>query len=159
MVRRWGRTPVASLALQSSAGSVVVQRGGNYIQFIDFWVVSAQYLATHPGTIKRYITGFAEAAQYVRAHPDETADMMQQVKGVSRETVRAAVGFLDPDVHVSKATVLTSQQGFDFAIKIGALRQAPAFAEMFDLRILNQVEREHPELFNDLPPIADAQKF
>jgi len=96
----------------------------------------------------------------VRAHPDETTDiMMQQVRGVSRETVRAAVGFLDPDVRVSKATVLTAQQGFDFAIKIGALRQGPTFAEMFDLRILNQVEKEHPELFKGLPPITDAQKL
>ncbi len=152
--------PVASQALQSASGSIVVQRGGNHIQFIDLRVVSSRYLATHPGTIKRYIAAFAEAAQYVRAHPDETTDiMMQQVRGVSRETVRAAVGYLDTDVRVSKATVQTAQQGYDFAIKIGALKQAPTFEEMFDLRILRQVERERPELFRDLPPIPDAQKL
>jgi len=152
--------PIASQALQATKDSLVVQRGGNHIQFIDLRVVSSQYLATHPGTIKRYITAFAEAAQYVRAHPDETTDiMMQQVKGISRETVRAAVGFLDTDVRVSKATVQTAQLGYDFAIKIGALKQGPTFEEMFDLRILRQVERERPELFKDLPPIPDAQKL
>lgn len=152
--------PVVSQALQATGGSIVVQRGGNHIQFIDLRVVTSRYLATHPGTIKRYITAFAEAAQYVRAHPDETTDiMLQQVKGISRETVRAAVGYLDPDVRVSKATVQTAQQGFDFASKIGALKQAPAFEEMFDLRILRQVEREHPELFRGFPPIPDALRL
>lgn len=152
--------PVASQALQLANGSIVVERGGNHTQFIDLRVVSPRYLATHPGTIKRYITAFAEAAQYVRAHPDETTDiMMQQVKGVSREMVRAAVGFLDTDVRISRATVQTAQQGYDFAIKIGALKRAPTFEEMFDTRILRQVEREHPELFRDLPPIPDALKL
>lgn len=152
--------PVASQALQLARGSVVVERGGNHTQFIDLRVVSPRYLVTHPGTIKRYVTAFAEAAQYVRAHPDETTDiMMQQVKGLSRETIRQVVGFLDADVRISRATAQTAQQGYDFAIKLGALKQAPSFEDMFDIRILRQVEHEHPELFNDLPPIPDALKL
>ncbi len=152
--------PVASQALQSTSDAFVVQRGGNHIQYIDLRVVSSQYLATHPGTIKRYIAAFAEAAQYIRAHPDETTNIvMQYVKGVSREAVRTGVGYLDPDMRVSKATVQAAQQGYDFAIKIGALKQAPAFEEMFDLRILRQVEREHPELFRDLPPVPEALRL
>ncbi|MBI4277694.1 MAG: hypothetical protein HY660_04490 [Armatimonadetes bacterium] len=43
--------------------------------------------------------------------------------------------------------------------KIGALKQAPTFEEMFDVRILRQVEREHPEFFRDLPPIPNALKL
>ena len=152
--------PFASQVLQSTSDAIVVQRGGNHIQFLDLWVVSSQYLATHPGTIKRYITAFAEASQYAQAHSDETTDiMMQQLKGVSRAAVKAAVGFLDTDVRVSKATVQAAQQGYDFAIKIGALKQAPTFEEVFDLRILRQVEQQHPELFRDLPPIPDALKL
>jgi sulfonate transport system substrate-binding protein len=153
--------PAAAQIYRSTSDAIVVERGGNHIQFVDLRVVSSQYLATHPGTIKRYIAAFAEAAQYVRAHPDETTDIMiqQQLKGFSRETVRAAIGFLDPDVRVSKATAQAAQEGSDFAIKIGALQRAPTFEEMVDLTILRQVERERPELFKDLSPIPDSVKL
>ncbi len=149
---------LASQALELTSDAFVVQRGGNHIQFLDLRVVSPQYLATHPGTIKRYVTAFAEAAQYVRTHPDETTDILMQ-QGVSRAAVRAAVGFLDPDMRVSKATVQALQEGYDFAIKIGALKRAPTFEEMFDIRILRQVEREHPELFRGLPPVPEALRL
>ncbi len=153
--------PGASRILNSTSGAILVQRGGNHMQWLTLRVVSSRYLATHPGTIKRYITAFAEAAQFVRAHPDETTDIMiqQQFKGLGRELVRAAVGFLHPDVRISKVTVHAAQASSDFAIKIGALRQTPPVEEMFDIRILRQVEQEHPELFRDLPPIPEAQKL
>ncbi len=151
--------PGASRILNSTSGAIVVQRGGNHMQWLHLRVVSPQYLATHPGTIKRYITGFAEAAQFVRAHPDETTDIMiqQQFKGLGRELVRTAVGFLNPDVRISKVTGHAAQASSDFAIKIGALKQAPTFE--VDIRILRQVEREHPEFFRDLPSIPEALKL
>lgn len=156
-----GPEPGATRILQSTSGALLIQRGGNYMQFLELRVASSQYLATHPGTIKRFITAFAEAAQFVRAHPDETTDIMiqQQAKGFPRELIRATFGFLHQDVRVSKVTIQAAQAGSDFAMKIGALRQAPTFEEMFDLRILRQVEREHPELFRDLPPIPDALRL
>jgi hypothetical protein len=36
---------------------------------------------------------------------------------------------------------------------------ASATSERWHLRIVRQVEREHPEFFSDLPPIANAQKL
>lgn len=153
--------PNAARILRATSGAIIVQRGGNHMQFLELRVVSPDYLAANPDTIKRYIAAFAEAAQFVRAHVDETTDIMIQhhLKGLSREIVRAAVGFLNPDVRVSKATVGAAQEGSDFAIAIGALKQAPTFEEMFDLRTLRQVERDHPELFKDLPPVPDALKL
>jgi sulfonate transport system substrate-binding protein len=153
---------IVSQALQLSPDAFVVQRGGNHINLIDLRIVSPRYLATHPGTIRRFITAFAEAAQYARLHLDETTDIMteRRVQGaVSRERVRAALGFVRLDPRVSRVTVQAAQEGYDFAIKIGTLRRAPTFEEMFDIRILHQVEREHPELFRDLPPIPDALKL
>ncbi|MHB8730353.1 MAG: ABC transporter substrate-binding protein [bacterium] len=153
--------PGASRIVRATDGASVVQRGGDHMQFLELRVVSAEYLATHPGTMKRYITAFAEAAQFVRAHPGETTDIMvrQQLKGVPRELAQATVGLLHPDVRISKVTAEAAQAGSDFAVKIGALRRAPAFQEMFDPRILREVEQEHPEFFRDLPPIPDALKL
>lgn len=153
--------PGASRILSAMSDAVVIQRGGNFMQFLELRVVSAQYLATHPGTVKRYATGFAEAAQFVRMHPEETTNTMirEQFPGVARDSVRAAIGLLHADVRISKVTAQAAQAGSDFAIKIGTLRSAPSFEEMFDLRTLRQVEREHPEIFGDLRPIPDALKM
>ncbi len=152
--------PTASLVLESTRDAIVVQRGGNYVQFLTLEVVASQYLATHPGTINRYIAAFAEAAQYVRSHRDETTDvLMPRITGVSRAAIRAAVGVADPDMRVSKITVQAAQQSYDFAVNIGLLTAAPTFAEIFDLRILGQIQREYPGLFRDLPPIPDTLKL
>lgn len=144
-----------------TVGGTLVQRDGNHMQFLELQAASARYLATHPGTITRYLTAFAETAQFVRTHPDETTDIMihQQLNNVPRDLVRAAVGYLIRDVRISKVTVQGAQAGSEFAVKIGALRQPPTFREMFDPRILRQVEREHPEFFRDLPPIPDALRL
>ena len=150
----------ASIAIESTPDAVVVQRGGNHMQFLSLEVVNARYLATHPGTVARYTAAFAEAAQYVRSHRAETADLlMRNFTGVTPAAVRNAVGIANPDMRVSRITMQGAQQSYDFAIKIKLLKQAPTFEEMFDLRILRQVEREHPELFRDLPPVPEALKL
>ncbi len=152
--------PATSQILNATSDAFVVQRGGNHIQYLILRVVSSQYLATHPGTIKRYITAFAEAAQYVRAHSEETADIvLPQLPGLSRATLQTIGGFPNPDVRVSKVTSRAAAQGYDFAIKIGVLTRAPTLEEMFDTRILRQVEREHPEFFKDLMAIPELLRL
>jgi len=39
-------------------------------------------------------------------------------------------------VRISKVTARAAQEGSDFAIRIGSLKTAPAFEEMFDLDAL-----------------------
>lgn len=153
--------PNATRILESAGGAVFVQRGRSRMDFLELRVVSPEYLAANPDAVARYLAASAEAAQFVRTHREESTDILiqQHLKGLSREAVRIAVGFLNPDVRVSKATVRGAQEGSDFAIKIGALKRPATFEEMFDLRALEQVEREHPELFKDLPPIPDTLKL
>ncbi len=150
----------ASQILQGVSDAIVVERGGNHIRFGNLQFVSSRYLATHPGTMKRYITAFAEASQFVRVHPDETTDvLMQYIKGADRQTMRTDLGRFRLDPRISKASVHAAQEAYDFAIKIGTLKRAPTFEEMFDIGILHQVERERPELLRDLPPIPDSLKL
>jgi ABC-type nitrate/sulfonate/bicarbonate transport system substrate-binding protein len=151
----------ASRIRETVGGAILVGRGGNYMQFLELRVVTPEFLSAHSQVLKRYVTGFAEAAQFVRGHLDETTDIMMQqhLKGMNRELVRAGLGFLHADPRVSKVTARAVEEGSDFAIRIGALKTAIAFEEMFDVNILREVEREHPELFSDLPPIPDALKL
>lgn len=153
---------VALRVVQTVPDAFVVYRGGSHIQFLDFRLVIPRYIGTNPGTIRRYTIAFAEAAQFTRMHPDEATDLLMNdvfFRGLSRENVRTALGFQSFDMRVSKATIRAAQQGFEFAIRIGALQRAPVFEEMVDLRILNRVLKEHPEFFKDLQPIPDDQKL
>jgi len=52
------------------------------------------------------------------------------VTGLNREMARAAVGFRHQDARLSKVTARARQEGTEFALKIGALKQAPAFAQV-----------------------------
>lgn len=152
--------PVSLQALEMMADAVVVYRGGNHIQYLFQRWMSTRYLATNPGTVKKFITAFAEAAQYVRMNPDETTDILtRDFRGLSKVTLRKSLSFLTFDMRVSKVTLRAAQQGFEFAVNVGALKQAPTFEEMTDLRIFTQVLKEHPEFFKDLPPIPDAMKL
>ncbi len=146
---------VASRIVRSISSAIVVKQGGNYMQFLELQVVTPQLVATQPATVKQFVTAFADAAQFVRGYPDETTEILieQQVKDLGRDIVGASVGLLHPDVRISKITLDAARAGADFAIKIGALKQAPKAEEMFDLTTLREVEREHPEFFKDLGPI------
>ncbi len=150
----------ASQVLRSVAGAVVVQRGGNFIRFGNLQFASARYLATHPGTLTRYVTAVAEASQYVRLRPDDTVGVLTRyLKGVDRQTLRGDLSRFRFDPRISNATARAAQEAYAFAITIGTLKQAPAFEQGFDARIMRQVERVHPELFKDLPPVPDALKL
>lgn len=152
--------PVVAQTLQAAGGSIVVQRGGPTYPFMQFRSVSPQYLATHPGTIKRYITAWAETALYVRMHRDAAAGVLIADFGdLNPVAVRAGAGYMNPDLRVSKATVHWWQLGCEFAVKVGVAKQTPAFKDVFDYRLLRQVERERPYLFKDLPPIPEALKL
>ena len=147
---------IASQILQKVKNAVLVQRGGNHIEFLDMAVVTPQFLAANSDQLKRYIAAYAEAAQYARLHPDEATDIfMKYVPNMDRTTVRMTLGFLNLDPRISRATEERTKQSFEFAVKIGTLKEAPKFQEIIDLRLFNQVAKEHPEYFSDLPPIPE----
>lgn len=151
---------LASQILRNLKGAVLVQRGGNHIEFLDMALVTPQFLAENPDQLRRYIAAYAEAAQYARLHPDEATDIfMKYVPSMDRTTVRMTIGFLNLDPRISRATEERAKQSFEFAMKIGAVKEVPKFQEIIDLRLFNQVAKEHPEYFRDLPPIPENLKF
>jgi len=151
---------IASQILQKLKSAVLVQRGGNYIEFLDMALVTPQFLAGNADQLKRYIAAYAEAAQYARLHLEEATDIfIKYVPNMDRTTVRMAIGVLNLDPRISRATEDRAKQSFEFAMKIGTLKEAPKFQEIIDLRLFNQVAKEHPEYFRDLPPIPENLKL
>jgi ABC-type nitrate/sulfonate/bicarbonate transport system substrate-binding protein len=146
---------VAGRILAKLPGSSIVQQGGNYMQFLEMQVVSPQFLAAEPATLRQYVAAYAESAQYVRTHLDETADILlqQQLKDFGRNEVRSALGLLNPDMRISKATLDAMRAGGDFAVNAGILTKAPKPGDVVDTTFIRKVRRERPELFRDLASI------
>ncbi len=148
----WEPIPLQALGMIKDA--TVVERGGNHIQYLFFRWMSSRYIATNPGTTKRFVEAFAESAQYARGHPDEAADIVaKEFSGLDRSIIRQSLRYLTFDTRMSHATLAAAQQGLDFAVKVGALKQAPSVQSMLDLRDLDRVVKQNPKLFSDLPPI------
>jgi len=152
--------PIPLQALEMMKDAIVIYRGGNSIQYLFFRWMSPRYIATNPGTVKKFVVAFAEAAQFARMNPDETTDiLMKDFSGLDRATVRKALGFLTFDMRVSKPTLQATGQGLEFAVKIGALKETPTFDALTDLRFLSEVLKEDPQFFGDLPPIPATVKL
>ncbi len=146
--------PTASTVAQTVRDSFVVQRGGNYVEFLDLRFVPPQLLTDKADLVKRYIIAYAEAAQYARLHPEEAVDiLMKYVPDLDKDTVQRVFRYVSLDMRVSKATADRARQSFDFLVKLGALKERPDFEDMIDLRLFDEVAKEHPELFSDLPVV------
>jgi len=155
-----GWEPIVAQALRAAPGSILVRRGGPEYWFEQLRSVSTDYLATHPGTIKRYVTAFVEASQYVRRHREAAAAaLLADFRNLDLTDLQAGVAAMSPDPRVSKVTRRSWQAGCDFAVKAGAVARTPAFEDVFDVRILRQVERDRPDLFSDLPPIPESERL
>jgi sulfonate transport system substrate-binding protein len=151
---------IGSHILKTVKNTVLVQRGGNHIEFLDLALVTPQFLAANADRLKRYIAASAEASQYARLHHDEAADIfVKQFPIVDRATARAALGFVNLDPRISKVTEERAGRFFEFALKIGTVKEAPRLREILDLRLFDEVAREHPEYFSDLPPIPESQRL
>ena len=146
---------VAGRILAKLPESSIVQQGGNYMQFLEMQVVSPQFLAAESATLRQYVAAYAESAQYVRAHLDETADLLlqQQLKDFRRDEVRSALDLLSLDMRISKATLDAMRAGGGFAVNAGILTKAPMPMEVVDTAFVRGVRRERPELFRDLSEI------
>jgi hypothetical protein len=72
---------------------------------------------------------------------------------IAPPALRAAADAMSPNLRVSKLTEHWWRLGCDFAVRMGVATHTPAFEEVFDFRPLRQIERDGPDLFNDLAPI------
>jgi ABC-type nitrate/sulfonate/bicarbonate transport system substrate-binding protein len=140
--------------------AVIVQRGGNYIEFHDMAIVTKHFLEMNQARLKRYISAYAEAAHYARTDTRETVQIVSKhFPDLDQSTVQMALTFVSFDPRISKLTEERAKSAFEFAMQIGTLKEIPNFREFVDLKLLNEVMREHPEYFDDLPPIPERLKF
>lgn len=153
-IASWEPSPL--LALSMIPDAILVCRGGENIGFqylFQRWM-SPKFIAKEPETVKKFVAAFCEAAQYARKHPGETVEiLMKYFSGMSKQVIQESLSYLNFDPRVSKVTLEAVNDGLEFTKRIGALEGTYDFGKHLDLRFLNEVMKEHPEYFDDLPPI------
>ncbi|MPZ89157.1 MAG: hypothetical protein GEU81_14035 [Nitriliruptorales bacterium] len=113
--------------------------------------------ASAPGT-RKFVLGIVQGAQFVRQNPESAEIALSYISGLELED--AIQGFpqshYDPRVSVcTEEGVMTAAQSL---IDDGLIEVDEPFEveDLLKVDILNRVIEEHPEYFDDLPPIPES---
>ncbi|EGL62115.1 aliphatic sulfonate ABC transporter periplasmic ligand-binding protein [Agrobacterium sp. ATCC 31749] len=154
--------PVATTAAIKIPGAKRIQQG-NCQACYDPGVI-----ITHRATIKakkdvlqKFMLAMDESMAWLRTYPKESAEIvMKWVPGVDADVMLEAIKYEGRDARISKNTIdgynsktipsLVSGQKIDAAFDV-----TPAVDPSFSVND----QKEHPELFSDLPVIKDDKMF
>jgi NitT/TauT family transport system substrate-binding protein len=143
------------------SNSAVVSRGQPLLGYTIGVGATESVIKNRPDVLRKFAEGIAKSNAYIRKHPDDTARAATSfIKGLNVRDARAALdGHLKFDPRMSKCTEkLFSQSAVDLK-RAGEIDGAPSGSEMLYPRIMQSVEKAHPEWFSDLPPIPDRCRF
>jgi ABC-type nitrate/sulfonate/bicarbonate transport system substrate-binding protein len=147
----------AQIVRELGDNAAVVSRGdAGIISDVVGAVANQAWIANNAASVEEFATGLAEAAQLVRKNPDEAALILTRyLDGVNLKDAAEAVrlGNWDPRISICTSAGLV-RTGNDM-IKAGLIKMDKPFAatDFYDSAILDQVQKNHPEFFDDLPPL------
>jgi len=154
--------PLGVQALAKVAGSYVVLRDGGYANRQVFYATTPDWLANNHDLAKKYLTAFAHAFYYTRQQEnwDEASDIATRwFTGLDYNTAREMIPFIQWDPRISKANCIAAAGSVDFLMQVGRLEERLDPCEFLDLSLLEEVMAEHPEFFDDLPPIPNEYEL
>jgi ABC-type nitrate/sulfonate/bicarbonate transport system substrate-binding protein len=147
----------AQIVRELGANAAVVSRGdAGIISDVVGAVANQAWIEKNAASVVEFATGLAEAAQLVRKNPDEAAQILTRyLDGVNVKDAAEAVrlGNWDPRISVCTSAGLL-RTGNDM-VKAGLIKMDKPFVatDFYDPAILDQVQKNHPEFFDDLPPL------
>jgi NitT/TauT family transport system substrate-binding protein len=147
----------AQIVRELGANAAIVSRGeAGIISDVVGAVANETWLLTNRASVEEFATGLAEASQIVRKNPDEAAAILTRyLDGVNVKDAAEAVrlGNWDPRISICTSAGLV-KTGNDM-IKTGLIKMDKPFVatDFYDPAILDQVQKDHPEFFDDLPPV------
>lgn len=146
----------AQIVRELGPNAAVVSRGeAGIISDVVGAVANQDWIKSHYAEVDEFAVGLAEAAQFVRQNPDQAAEILTRyLDGVNAKDAAEAVRLSDWDPRISVCTAQGLLQTGNDMVKAGLIKMAKPFVatDFYDPAVLTKVEREHPELFADLPP-------
>ena len=118
-----------------------------------------EVIADEADIMEKFSKGIAQASLWIRENPEEAAEVATNfISGLDTEYAVEAMDNLAFDPRISACT----EESFEVAAKglaaKGEIDSAPPVPEMMDATIMEKVEEENPEWFEDLPPIPEECK-
>jgi ABC-type nitrate/sulfonate/bicarbonate transport system substrate-binding protein len=147
----------AQIVRELGPNAAIVSRGeAGIISDVVGAVANQSWIENNAASVEEFATGLAEAAQMVRQNPDEAASILTRyLDGVNPGDAAEAVrlGNWDPRISICTSAGLV-KTGNDM-VKAGLIKMDKPFVatDFYAPAILDQVQKTHPEFFDDLPPL------
>ena len=147
--------PYNTAVLEQVPESYVVLRGGGYLSYIMVATAHEPTIANSPDVIRGVVAGLAAASQSTRKNRNEAVEIFAKwVPNTDLPVAKKAVQHISYDPRLSPAVLKAFDAAEDDILK-NTLQGAQRLnvAEQFSSAFLAEVERAHPEYFDDLPPL------
>ncbi len=152
--------PFNTMVLEQVPESYTVLRGGGYLSYIMVATVHEPTISGSPQIVRNFVAGLAGASQYTRKNREEAVQIFAKwVPGMDPAVARKAVQHISYDPRVSPAVMQAFEAAEDDVIK-NTLKGAQRLSipEQFALSFLADVQKAHPEYFNDLPALPAGSR-
>jgi ABC-type nitrate/sulfonate/bicarbonate transport system substrate-binding protein len=140
--------------------AVVVSRGApGLVADVIGVLANEKYIAENKDLLEKFAIGLAEGTQFVRKNPEETAKIATyHLDGLNLADAVEGIKHMAWDSRISVCTEEgLLKTGNDMVeeglIKGAGFKSAGEFAER---SILDKITKEHPNLFDDLPPVPTS---
>jgi ABC-type nitrate/sulfonate/bicarbonate transport system substrate-binding protein len=147
--------PYVTQALTQVPDSYEVIRGGQHMSYVMVAVAHGPTVESKPAVIKSIAAGLAQSSYFSRKNPDEAVEIFAKwVPGTDVAIGKKAIKNIHFDPRMSPK-VLQAFENAEDEILVNTLPGAPRLKvpSLFRPEFMQQVEKEHPEYFADLPKL------
>jgi ABC-type nitrate/sulfonate/bicarbonate transport system substrate-binding protein len=145
--------PYNTAVLEQVPDSYVVLRGGGHLSYVMIATAHEPTIQASPQLISAFVAGLAEASQYTRKNRAEAVEIFaRMVPGTDLAVGKKAIQHISYDPRLSGAVMKAFEAAEDDVLK-NTLKGAARLVvpDQFSPSFLAEVERAHPEYFDDLP--------
>jgi len=147
--------PYVTAVLEKVPDSFLVIRGGGHMSYVMVATAHAPTIGSSPQIVQNFVTGLTAASQYTRNNRDEAVEIFAKwVPNTDIEVGKKGVQHISFDPRLSPA-VMQAFEAAEDEVLTNTLHGAARLVipDQFAPAFLTEVEKAHPEYFNDLPPL------
>jgi ABC-type nitrate/sulfonate/bicarbonate transport system substrate-binding protein len=147
--------PYVTQALTQVSDSFLVIRGGKHMSYVMVAVAHGPTVQSKPAVIKSIAAGLAQSSYFTRKNRDEAVEIFAKwVPGTDVAIGKQAVKHISFDPRMAPK-VLQAFENAEDEVLMNTLKGAARLdvPSLFRPEFMQQVEKEHPEYFADLPKL------
>jgi len=147
--------PYVTQALTQVPDTYEVIRGGQHMSYVMVAVAHGPTVETKPAVIKSIAAGLAQSSHFTRKNPNEAVEIFAKwVPGTDVAIGKKSIKHIHFDPRMSK-NVLQAFENAEDEVLTNTLKGAARLdvPKLFRPEFMQQVEKEHPDYFADLPKL------